>query len=70
MYKYRYLPAIFLRNSSHFYLFTDYYPHPLERILLNSLNMLDQLKIKKIKPHLQNMLLSIGILLILKIQKF
>ena len=34
------------------------------------LNMLDQLKIKKIKLHLQNTLLPISILLILKIQKY
>ena len=34
------------------------------------LNMLDLLKIKKIKPHLQNTLLPISILLILKIQKY
>ena len=34
------------------------------------LNMVDQLKIKKIKPHLQNTLLPINIPFILKIQKF
>ena len=34
------------------------------------LNIQDQLKIKKIKPHLQNTLLPISIPLILKIQKF
>ena len=37
---------------------------------IDCLNMIDQLKIKKIKPHLQKTLLPISIPLILEIQKF
>ena len=37
---------------------------------IDYLNMLDRLKIKKIKLHLQNMLLPIKILLISEIQQF
>ena len=37
---------------------------------IDYLNMLDQLKIKIIKLHLQNILLLINILLISKTQKF